>query len=529
MDNTGHQIATIFNNVMGPIGFGPSTSNTCGPCRVAYLSGKLVRGNLKKAEVVFPADGGFSSANGTGMRSDYAFAHGLLGRLPDDGAPLLSAFIDMQEKGIELQFTVDPEMDSRGEHLIAKLRLTDDAGETTEILGLSKGGGVIELISLDGFEVSIGGETNLLLVWTDEKNAPVIAERLKKYAALNEYPCTVASSGDRRLLLFPTYRLAEEELLTEIGGLDGVSRVCALPAIMPVVVRAGAKPPFGSAKDLETYCIQNGKTLTRAAVDYETEVSGWTEEQVRAYVESALQAMENAICGGADPLLQYEGITSPMANKLFGVYGKSGSPISDGIVTRSALNSLAIMEYSNASGVVVCMPTAGASGVIGGVMTAAAESLNSSREQVIDALLAAGALGISISEDNDFCGGVYGCQAEVGCASALAAGALAVLAGGDTRQAMNAASMALQNMLGLICDPVCGLVQVPCFSRNMSGISNAVVCANMSLLGFDGVMHLQDAFEAMKSSGRCFPTALKGGGGGLCCTPTGRKLLAKIT
>ena len=137
--------------------------------------------------------------------------------------------------------------------------------------------------------------------------------------------------------------------------------------------------------------------------------------------------------------------------------------------------------------------------------------------------------GISISEDNDFCGGVYGCQAEVGCASAMAAGALTVLAGGTTGQAMNAASMALQNMLGLICDPVCGLVQVPCFSRNMGGIANAVVCANMSLLGFDGVMHLQDAFEAMKSSGRCFPTGLKGCGGGLCDTPTGRELLARFS
>ena len=239
--------------------------------------------------------------------------------------------------------------------------------------------------------------------------------------------------------------------------------------------------------------------------------------------------MENAIRGGMDARLRYDGITSPLASQLFRVYGENGSPISDGIVTRAALYSLAIMEYSNASGVVVCMPTAGASGTIGGVLTAAAESLGSSREQVIDALLAAGAIGVSISEDNDFCGGVYGCQAEVGCASAMAAGALTVLAGGTTGQAMNAASMALQNMLGLICDPVCGLVQVPCFSRNMGGIANAVVCANMSLLGFDWVMHLQDAFEAMKSSGRCFPTGLKGCGGGLCDTPTGRELLARFS
>lgn len=523
-----HPVPTIFNNVMGPIGVGPSTSNTCGPCRIAYLSGKMVRGDLKEAEIIFPADGGFSSVNGKGMRSDYAFIHGLLGRLPDDEAPLLDAFSDMRDRGIQFKFTVDANMDSRGEHLIAKLRLTDDSDEVTEIIGLSKGGGIIELISIDGFAVSIGGENNLLLVWAEDINAQALAERIKnKYAQMREYPHTVASNGKRSLLIFPVYSRAEETLQQEVAGMEGVSRVCSLPAILPVVVRANVNPAFTDARELDDYCDRTGKTLTQAAIDYEKEVSGWTEEQVRAYAEKALQAMEKAIRGGSDARLLYDGIASPSANKLIGKYEKTGSPISDGIVTRAAIHALAIMEYSNASGVVVCMPTAGASGTIGGVLTAAAESLNSSREAVIDALLAAGAVGVSISEDNDFCGGVYGCQAEVGCASSMAAAALAVLAGGNAKQAMNAASMALQNMLGLICDPVCGLVQIPCFSRNMSGVANAVVCANMSLLGFDGVMHLQDAFEAMKSSGHCLPVELKGCGGGLCCTSTGKALSKK--
>lgn len=523
------QTATIFNNVMGPVGVGPSTSNTCGPCRVAYLSGKLCRAPLKRAEIIFPAEGGYSSPNGKGMRSDYAFAHGLLGRLPDADFPLLDAFDDLKAAGVELRFSVDPSLEAGGEHLLSLLRLTDAEGETTVVRGLSKGGGIIELTEIDGIPVSIGGEYNLLLVFTEKKAAAGLTEELRGiWPELSEYEASCSGEGDRALVLIPTYEPLAPEKLERVRGMAAVRRACVLPAILPVVVLPRPEPPFGNADELSGYCARTGASLAEAAVSYERSVSGWSEERIRAFALFVVNAMRSAVRHGLEPGLRFDGIVEPFAARMMD--GLKKTPvIDDGIVSRAAAYSLAVMEYSNASGVVVCMPTAGASGTVAGALLAAAERLGSTDREIEDALLAAGAVGVSISEDNDFCGGVYGCQAEVGCASSMAAAALAVLQGGTTEQAMNAASMALQNMLGLICDPVCGLVQVPCFSRNMSAVANAIVCANAGVLGFPGTIPLQDAFEAMKSSGASMPVELKGSGGGLCRTRQGRCLLERYT
>lgn len=523
------QKATIFNNVMGPVGIGPSTSNTCGPCRVAYLSAKLCRGPLKEAEIVFPAEGGYSSPNGKGMRSDYAFAHGLLGRLPDAGAPLLDAFDDLKAAGVELRFTVDPALEAGGEHLLSLLRLTDAGGETTVVRGLSKGGGIIELTQIDDLPVSIGGERHLLLVFTEAASAAGLTEALRSaWPELADYESVCSVAGGRALIQIPMREPFAPEKLGQVRSMDAVWRACVLPAILPVVVVPRPEPPFETADELSGYCERTGASLTEAAVAYERSVSGWSEERIRGYARSVLEAMRDAVRHGLEPGLRFDGIVEPSAARMLGGL-EGGTVIDDGIVSRAAVYSLAVMEYSNASGVVVCMPTAGASGTVAGALLAAAERLGSTDRELVDALLAAGAVGVSISEDNDFCGGVYGCQAEVGCASGIAAAALAVLRGGTARQAMDAASMALQNMLGLICDPVCGLVQVPCFSRNMSAVANAVVCANAALLGYPGTIPLQDAFEAMKSSGASMPAELKGGGGGLCRTRQGRCLLERYT
>lgn len=519
------RIATIFNNVMGPIGVGPSTSNTCGPCRIGYLSRLIAGETLKQVRIRFPSDSGYATPNAYGMRSDYAFAHGVAGNLPDADAPLLEAYRELEKQGISLEYSVSNQISSHGEHLLDIMELVDDQGNQTEVWGISKGGGAIEIIRINGFSVSITGAENLLLIYTDQgEKAQSLRQTLcGLYPELAEYSGQLSVDGDKALLLLPMYRIAPERMLARIAAMEGVTKVTALPAILPVVVRSNVRLPFKDADELTRYCAE-GRSLVQAAVDYESAVSGWSPEQIRGFAAKALKSIRSAIHGGLNPSLQFDGIIPPSASKMIR-NAQAGIALEDGIVSKAALYALAIMEYSNASGVVVCMPTAGASGTVGGALAAAAEKLGASDQQVEDALLAAGAVGVSITEDNDFCGGVYGCQAEVGCASAMAAAGLVTLAGGRAEEAINAASMALQNMLGLICDPVCGLVQVPCFARNMAGVSNAVVCANMSMLGFPAVIPLQDTFQAMKRSGEILPMTLRGCGGGLAETKTGKCLL----
>ena len=524
-------VPTILNNVMGPIGMGPSTSNTCGPCRIGYLASKLLRAPLRQAVIRFPVDSGYATPNCQGMRSDYAFAHGLLGRLPDSPEPLLGAFDKLKEQRIELTFQIDEALHSH-EHLLSILELTDDDGETVEVWGISKGGGIVELTKVNGFSLSLGGDGNTFLVFSREQDPQALeqlADKLiQRYPQLGEYPHSISTKDGGGLLLFSTYHPVDQATAQELLAEEGIHKTAVLPAVLPVVVRPCPSLPFSSAASLERYCCDAGRSLREAALEYEAAASGWTPEQILSKVRNVLRVMRQSVQEGLRPGLTFDGIAQPAAARLMDRY-PSASLLGDGITTKAAIYSLAIMEYSNASGVVVCMPTAGASGTIAAALLAAAEQLSSSDDQLVDALLSAGAVGVSITKDNDFCGGVHGCQAEVGCASAMAAAGLVTLMGGGAKEALAAASMALQNMLGLICDPVCGLVQVPCFARNMSGIANAVVSANLCMLGFDPVIPLQDAFEAMKTSGNLLPTCLKGCGGGLCETAAGRDLLQQYT
>ena len=521
------QTPTIFNNVMGPIGMGPSTSNTCGPCRIAYLSRMLMGQAPKRVVIHFPEDSGYATPNCQGMRSDYAFAHGLLGRLPDSDEPLLDAFDDLKQAGISLEFVID-KGHRTGEHLLSTLELFSAEGDRLEVSGISKGGGIVELIQINGFDLSFGGETNAVFVFTsvqDDQALHTLAEELcASCSALSDYPYEIFTKEEAGLLLFPTYQPISQDVLESISQHPAVHKVSALPSLFPVVPLPRFELPFTDADSLTALCRDKGLSLTEAAIEYETAVSGWSREKVITFAQRVLNAMQASIENGSKPGVSFDGIVSPAAASLIGRYPDT-KLIPDGIVTRAALNSLAIMEHSNATGVVVCMPTAGASGTVASALLTAGQQMGCSQDQLVEALLAAGAVGVSITADNDFCGGVYGCQAEVGCASCMAAAGLATLMGAGAQQALNAASMALQNMLGLICDPVCGLVQVPCFARNMSGIANAIVCANMCLLGFDPTIGLQGAFEAMKSSGSQMPTKLKGCGGGLCETARGLELL----
>ena len=195
------RIATIFNNVMGPIGVGPSTSNTCGPCRIGYLSRLIAGEKLKRVCVRFPSDSGYATPNAYGMRSDYAFAHGVAGNLPDADALLLEAYRELEKQGISLKYSVSDQISSHGEHLLDVMELVDDQGNQTEVWGISKGGGAIEIIRINGFSVSITGAENLLLIYTDCEKAQLLQRTLRSlYPELTEYSGKLCVDGNKALL-----------------------------------------------------------------------------------------------------------------------------------------------------------------------------------------------------------------------------------------------------------------------------------------------------------------------------------------
>jgi L-serine dehydratase len=181
-------------------------------------------------------------------------------------------------------------------------------------------------------------------------------------------------------------------------------------------------------------------------------------------------------------------------------------------------------------GIIVAAPTAGSCGALPGAVIGAADALGRSETDMTRAMLAAGMIGVFISANATFAAELCGCLAECGSGSGMAAAALVTLAGGSARQAVDAASMAIQNVLGMICDPVANRVEVPCLGRNVLAAGNALACANMALAGYDAVIPLDEVIETMDHVGKSLPMELRCTAlGGLSITPTSKAIEKKLS
>jgi len=188
-----------------------------------------------------------------------------------------------------------------------------------------------------------------------------------------------------------------------------------------------------------------------------------------------------------------------------------------------------LMESKSAMGLIVAAPTAGSCGGLPGACTGAAQALGLSKLDQTRAMLAGGMIGVFIAAHATFAAEVGGCQAECGAGSGMAAAALVNLAGGSAQQAVNAASMALQNILGMICDPVANRVEVPCLGKNVMAASNALACANMALAHYDPVIPLDEVIESMEAVGKLLPAELRcTAHGGLSITRTSQAIEKRL-
>lgn len=191
--------------------------------------------------------------------------------------------------------------------------------------------------------------------------------------------------------------------------------------------------------------------------------------------------------------------------------------------------AVATNEVNAAMGKICATPTAGSAGVVPGVLFGLKPRLEPSRKDMLNFLLTSGAFGFVVANNASISGAAGGCQAEVGSAAAMAAGATVELAGGTPQQSAEAFAICLKNMLGLVCDPVAGLVEVPCVKRNAAGASNAIVSADMALAGVTSRIPTDEVIEAMYKIGQTMPSALRETGrGGLAGTPTGQRLKQEI-
>ena len=250
-----------------------------------------------------------------------------------------------------------------------------------------------------------------------------------------------------------------------------------------------------------------------------------TEEDVARKLETALTIMKNAAHKPIDkPDKSIGGLIGGEAKKVAD-HAAAGKSICGSVLSKAISYSMAVLEVNASMGLIVAAPTAGSAGVLPGVLLALRDEQELSDETLYKGLLNASAIGYLLMRNASVAGAEAGCQAEVGAASAMAASAIVEMMGGNPEMCLQAASFALSNLLGLVCDPIAGLVESPCQSRNSIGVANAITSAELALSGITHPIPFDEMAEAMLRVGRSLPFELRETAMGGCAgTPTGCEL-----
>lgn len=287
---------------------------------------------------------------------------------------------------------------------------------------------------------------------------------------------------------------------------------------------------YQSVKDLVQTAETQRKPLSELVIETECHESGSNRKEVWQQMRSNLLTMRAAIKQGENELgvRSKTGLTGGEAIKLK-KYRAKGKTLSGDIMMAAVENAIATNEVNAAMGVICATPTAGSSGTLPGALFMLEQRLGLSEDQMIRFLFTAGGLGLIIANHAGIAGATGGCQEEVGSASAMAAAAAVEVAGGTPEQSSQALAIALSNLLGLVCDPIAGLVEIPCVKRNVIGAGNALIAADMALAGCTSMIPADECISALDKVGRSMPVDLRETGlGGLAGTPTGQAIKAKI-
>ena len=276
---------------------------------------------------------------------------------------------------------------------------------------------------------------------------------------------------------------------------------------------------FSSAAELLKICQASGIPISQAMIDRETLYLGADTVTTYSRMEHSYEIMKNAVHSAVtEDIRSIGGLIGGEAKKMDAYRASTEKPLCGSVISKAIGYAMGVLEVNASMGLIVAAPTAGSSGVIPGVFVALQEEYGFTDDQMVRALFNAGAIGCLAMRNATVAGAVGGCQAEVGIASAMAASAAVELFGGSPKQCLDAAAIVLMNMLGLVCDPVGGLVEYPCQNRNASGVANALIAAEMALAGLTQLIPFDEMLETMYTVGKRLPAELRETAMGGCAT-----------
>lgn len=510
---------SIFNDVIGPVMRGPSSSHCAASLRIARLCRDLMGENIQDIFIEFDPNGSLATTHKS-QGSDMGLFGGFLGweaydeRLPESEKYLEAA-------GIKVSININElHIDHPNTYKIT----LSNAQEIRRLTAISTGGGMIEVVDIDGVGVSMAGDYFETLIYC---TAP---EQIIAYlqASIPHDEIQFRSGVEHGFIQVKAQHFPDEVICQELMSMDGVAFIKFLKPVLPVMARQNMQVPFITCAEMLEYNTDKNKALWELAVDYESARGNISREAVFEKMRDIIHIMGNAIESGLkgthyeDRILGSQSLqfkTQLDADKLIG--GDANN--------RIILYVSAIMEVKSSMGVIVAAPTAGSCGALPGALFGTAHSLGLPEDEMVKGMLAAGLIGVFIAAHATFAAEVGGCMAETGSGGGMAAAALVGMKGGTLEQALTASSLALQNSLGIICDPIGNRVEAPCLGRNVMAASNAVSSANMALSNYLQLIPLDEVIETMKAVGDQIHHTLRCTNlGGLSVTKSAKRIEAML-
>ncbi len=488
---------SIFNDVIGPVMRGPSSSHCAAALRIGRLARDLMDGEIADVLVEFDREGSLPLTHES-QGSDMGLFGGLLGweaddeRLPNSPQALAAAGVTIRIETVDVG---DPHPNT--------YRLTlRNAREQHSLIAISTGGGMMEVIRIDGVPMPMDGGYHETLIWQPKGPVPRF-----------EADEVIVHDGGA----FHIIQVKAANFVSTAGLVT--TAVKRLAPVLPVPSRKDLRVPFTSCAEMLAYDGGKNTPLWQLAAEYEMARGNFTERDVIDKMIAIVRILRRSIASGLAGTTYEDRVLGHQSGR-FKALLDAGQLLDGGALNRIVLYVTALMEVKSSMGVIVAAPTAGACAALPGAVIGMAEAMGQSEEDMAKAMLASGLIGVFIATRWTFAAEVGGCQAEGGSAAAMAAGALVTMAGGTLQQSVAASSLAFQSMLGLICDPIANRVEAPCLGKNVMAASNAVSCANMALADFDPLIPFDEVVDAAKNVSAMMPrehrcTSL----GGLAITP----------
>jgi L-serine dehydratase len=476
-------------------------------------------GRISDIEIDFDPNGSLATTHKE-QGSDMGLFGGFLGWEAYDER-LVDSEMHIGAAGIRFKINI---IDIQAEHPNTYKITLRNPWETHQVIAISTGGGMIEVIEIDGAKVSLAGDCFVTLIYSTD------LQKVGHYLDQADLGDNLEiHAREKNFIAVKTQAFLDNSILEELKEIEGVTSIKQIKPVLPVLTRKNTVVPFITCDEMFAYNQDKNLSLWELAVRYESMRGDISEEEVLSKMNDIRIILKNAVETGLKGTKFEDRILGPQSVKFKSMMEEKKLVVGD-VLNSVIMYVSAIMEVKSSMGVIVAAPTAGSCGAMPGSVLAVSDSLGLSDEETVKALMIAGLIGVFIAAHSTFAAEVGGCQAECGSGSTMAAAAIVHLAGGNLNQSISASSMALQSSLGMICDPIGNRVEAPCLNRNVMAASNALSCANMALADYDHLIPLDQVIETMYEVGKSIPNTLRCTNlGGLSITKAAKEIEARLT